>query len=123
VNHSLYGEVRVNVPIGIAYKERIAEAREVLLPAASAVAGVLSDPAPDVVARGLGDSSVNLEVRVWTDDPSQERRLFFEVLEASKVALDQADIQIPFPHLQLFVDDVSDNVWAGASRLAGPRTG
>jgi small conductance mechanosensitive channel len=123
VNHSLYGEVRVNVPIGIAYKERIAEAREVLLPAASAVAGVLSDPAPDVVARGLGDSSVNLEVRVWTDDPSQERRLVFEVLEASKVALDQADIQIPFPHLQLFVDDVSDNVWAGASRLAGPRTG
>jgi small conductance mechanosensitive channel len=123
VNHSLYGEVRVNVPIGIAYKERIAEAREVLLPAASAVAGVLSDPAPDVVARGLGDSSVNLEVRVWTDDPSQERRLFFEVLEASKVALDQADIQIPFPHLQLFVDNVSDNVWAGASRLAGPRTG
>jgi small conductance mechanosensitive channel len=123
VNHSLYGEVRVNVPIGIAYKERIAEARKVLLPAASAVSGVLADPAPDVVARGLGDSSVDLEVRVWTDDPSQERRLQVEVLEASKMALDQAGIQIPFPHLQLFVDEVSDDVWAGASRLAGPRTG
>jgi small conductance mechanosensitive channel len=123
VNHSLYGEVRVNVPIGIAYKERIAEARKVLLPAASAVVGVLADPAPDVVARGLGDSSVDLEVRVWTDDPSQERRLQVEVLEASKMALDQAGIQLPFPHLQLFVDEVSDDVWAGASRLAGPRTG
>ncbi len=123
VNHSLYGEVRVNVPIGIAYKERIAEARKVLLPAASAVSGVLAEPAPDVVARGLGDSSVNLEVRVWTDDPSQERRILFEVLEVSKVALDDAGIQIPFPHLQLFVDEVSDDVWAGASRLAGPRTG
>jgi hypothetical protein len=39
------------------------------------------------------------------------------------MALDQAGIQIPFPHLQLFVDEVSDDVWAGASRLAGPRTG
>jgi small conductance mechanosensitive channel len=123
VNHSLYGEVRVNVPSGIAYKERIAEARKVLLPAARAVSGVLADPAPQVVALSLGDSSVNLEVRVWTDDPAQERRLHFEVLEASKVALDEAGIQIPFPHLQLFVDEVSDNVWDGASRLAGPRAG
>lgn len=117
VNHSLYGEVRVNVPVGIAYKERIAEARRVLLPVAQAVRGVLTYPAPEVVATELGNSSVNLEVRVWTDDPAQERRLHFEVVEASKVALDEAGIQIPFPHLQLFVDDVSDRVWAGAARL------
>lgn len=122
VNHSLYGEVRVNVPVGIAYKERIAEARTVLLPAAMTVPGVLEQPAADVVARGLGDSSVNLEIRVWTDDPSQERRIFVEVLEASKAALDQAGIQIPYPHLQLFVDEVSDRVWAGASQLAGRGT-
>jgi small conductance mechanosensitive channel len=120
VNHSLYGEVRVNVPVGIAYKERIAEARDVLLPAARAVDGVLDTPPPEVVALGLGGSSVELEVRVWTDDPAQEKRLFFQVLEASKVALDEAGIQIPFPHLQLLVDDVSDRVWAGASRLSGP---
>ncbi|HTK55371.1 MAG TPA: mechanosensitive ion channel domain-containing protein [Gemmatimonadales bacterium] len=44
VNHSLYGEVRVNVPVGIAYREKIAEARRVLLPAARGVAGVLGDP-------------------------------------------------------------------------------
>jgi small conductance mechanosensitive channel len=46
VNHSLYGAVRVNVPVGIAYKERIAEAREVLLAAARSVAGVLEAPHP-----------------------------------------------------------------------------
>lgn len=117
VNHSLYGEVRVNVPVAIAYKERISEARRVLLPVAQEAAGVLRTPAPAVVATELGDSSVNLEVRVWTDDPSQERRIHAEVLEACKVALDEAGIQIPFPHLQLFVDDVSDRVWAGAAGL------
>ena len=117
VNHSLYGAVRVNVPVGIAYKERIAEARDVLLPAARSVAGVLETPAPQVVVCELGDSSVNLEVRVWTDDPAHERRLLFEVLEASKTALDSAGIQIPFPHLQLLVEGVSDGVWASAARL------
>jgi hypothetical protein len=39
------------------------------------------------------------------------------VLEASKTALDSAGIQIPFPHLQLLVEGVSDGVWAGAARL------
>ncbi|HEX3236020.1 MAG TPA: mechanosensitive ion channel family protein [Gemmatimonadales bacterium] len=71
VNHSLYGEVRVNVPVGIAYREKIAEARRVLLPVARGVAGVLGSPGPTVVATELGDSSVRLEVRVWTDDPSR----------------------------------------------------
>ncbi len=70
-----------------------------------------------MVATALGDSSVDLEVRVWTGDPALERRLYLQVLEASKAALDEAGIQIPFPHLQLFVDDVSDKVWAGASRV------
>jgi small conductance mechanosensitive channel len=117
VNHSLYGEVRVNVPVGIAYKERIADARRVLLPVAQAIPGVLAVPPTEVVATALGESSVHLEVRVWTDDPALERRLFFQVLEASKAALDEAGIQIPFPHLQLLLDDVSDRVWAGASRM------
>ncbi len=117
VNHSLYGEVRVNVPLGIAYKEKIGDARRVLLPVAAGITGVLSTPPPEVVATALGDSSVNLEVRIWIDNPALERRVFFQLLEASKVALDDAGIQIPFPHLQLVMDDVSERVWAGAARL------
>jgi small-conductance mechanosensitive channel len=69
------------------------------------------------VATGLGDSSVNLEVRVWVDDAAHERRVFLQVLEASKVALDEAGIEIPFPHLQLFVDNVRKRVWKGAATI------
>jgi small-conductance mechanosensitive channel len=36
--------------------------------------------------------------------------VYFTVLEASKLALDAAGIQIPFPHLQLFWDEVEDRV-------------
>lgn len=117
VNHSMYGEIRVNVPLGIAYKESIAAAREVLLPAIAKVPGVLSAPAPEVVAVGLGDSSVNLQARVWIREAAQERPVSFAVLEASKVALDKAGIEIPFPHLQLFVEDVREPALTKLAKL------
>jgi small-conductance mechanosensitive channel len=117
VNHSMYGELRVNVAIGIAYKERIAEARAVLLPAIAQVPGVLATPQPDVVALELGNSSVNLQARVWIADAAQERPVSFEVLEACKVALDEAGIEIPFPHLQLFIEDVREQALQGLATL------
>lgn len=117
INHSMFGETRINVPVGIAYKEDIREARRVLLDAIEGIDGVEEEPPPAVVVRELGDSSVNLELRVWIRDSSQERPIFFVVLEAAKLALDAAGIQIPFPHLQLFVDEVEERVWERAQRL------
>jgi small conductance mechanosensitive channel len=119
VNHSMYGETRVNVPIGIAYKEQIAQARDVLLAAVSGLQGVMSKPEPTIVVIELDSSSVNLLVRVWIDDACDERPVFHSVMEASKVALDKAGIEIPYPHLQLFVDDVRDKVWAKAAAFPG----
>ncbi len=119
INHSMYGETRINVPLGIAYKEDIPEARQVLLEAARSITNVAKDPEPAVVVTELGNSSVNLEVRVWVRDASYEKPVFVEVIEACKLALDKAGIQIPFPHLQLFVDEVKEPVWRAATRLAG----
>ncbi len=117
VNHSLYGELRVNVPIGIAYKERIAEARRVLLPALARVPSVLQDPPPEVVASALGSSSVDLQARVWIADAAHERPVSFAVLEACKEALDEAGIEIPFPHLQLFIEDIRERALQGLAGL------
>lgn len=109
-NFSQHGELRVEVIVGIAYKENIAQAREVILAAVKQIKDVLAEPAPDVVVDELADSSVNLKVRAWIADAGNQRPTQFRLLEASKVALDEAGIQIPFPHLQLFVDDVHDQV-------------
>jgi small-conductance mechanosensitive channel len=81
------------------------------------VEGVLPVPAPDVVAESLGDSSVNLLVRVWIDDASEERPIFYRVMEASKAALDQAGIEIPYPHLQLFIEDIREPALGKVARL------
>lgn len=110
-NHSKHGELRIDVPLGIAYKESIDAAREVILAAVPSIDGVLDSPPPDVVAAGLGDSSQDLTIRVWIEHADAEQRVFFAVVEEAKRALDAAGIQIPFPHLQLFVDQVEDRVW------------
>jgi small-conductance mechanosensitive channel len=120
VNHSKNGETRVDVPIGIAYKEDIRRARDVMLRAVRAVDFVLLEPAPDVIVASLGNSSIDLLVRVWIDDAASERAVEAGVLEHCKIALDQAGIQIPFPHLQLFVDTVEERVWERLSALRPP---
>ncbi len=119
VNHSMYGESRVSVPIGIAYKESIDDAREAILGAVRGLEGVLELPPPTVVVDALGDSSVNLAVRVWVGEAASEMPVRFRVVEASKKALDAAGIEIPFPHLQLFVDDVKERVWERLDRSRG----
>ncbi len=117
-NFSKHGEVRVDAVVGIAYKEDIGKAREVLLEAVKSVDHVLDEPAPDVVVDELGGSSVNLKVRVWIESADKRRGTYFNVTEAAKLALDEAGIEIPFPHLQLFVDTVEERVWDGAKSVA-----
>ena len=118
-NDSKHGELRLDVPIGIAYKEDTIAAREVLLAAAGMIDGVLAIPAPSVVVVACADSSVNLLVRVWITDASHRQHVNFAVMEAGKRALDAAGIQIPYPHLQLFWDDVEDRVVQKLQALGG----
>jgi small conductance mechanosensitive channel len=108
INHSKNGATRVVVKLGIAYKEDIAKARKVLLSAIVGHAKILDEPSADLVVMALDSSSINLELRFWTDDFSAEDPLVSQILEISKEALDQAGIEIPFPHLQLFIDEIRD---------------
>lgn len=111
VNLSAGGPLRVNVPLGIAYKENAEEARKVMLPVIAGHRKVLQGPGlePRVLMDALGASSVDLRLQFWIAplDIATQPRVSAEILEGCKVALDEAGIQIPFPHLQLFVDDAS----------------
>jgi small conductance mechanosensitive channel len=110
INHSKDGMMRVNLPIGIAFKESVPEARKVLLNTVSSFNYVLKDPAPDVVLAKVNDSSIDLLVRVWIEDAKDEKDVFFGGLEACKLALDEAGIQIPFPHRQVFIEKIDKSL-------------
>ncbi len=116
-NYSKQGAMRIDVPLGIAYKEDLAQAREVLLKAVTDIPDLSPHQESAVVFTELGDSSVNLEIRVWVEDGKDKPAVYVAVIEAAKLALDAARIQIPFPHLQLFVDDVEERVWEGMAGL------
>lgn len=103
-NHSTNPVNRLTVKVGIAYKESIDDARRALLALIGDDPRICKDPAPRVVVAECGDSSVNLLFQFWIEDESLERTMGYEFTEKAKTALDQAGIQIPFPHMQLILE-------------------
>ncbi len=105
INHTILGIVRVEVPFGIAYKEYPQAARDVVLKLVEGDGRLHPDYKPSVVVTKLNDSSVDMALRVYLTNPKLEVPVKLEYVEKIREALREADIEIPFPHLQLFVDE------------------
>ena len=86
---------RADINLGIDYSSDIKQARDVLLKIA-ADPRVLVEPAPVVFVTGLGDSAVNLSLRVWVATPDFWP-VTFDFIELAKERLTEAGIGIPFP--------------------------
>jgi small conductance mechanosensitive channel len=104
VNYTMTPNSRIKVPIGIAYKEDMQRARNIMLETVKGDDRILLDPAPNVIVTDLGASSVNMQLRFWTEDPMLKFSLMWEYTEKCKQAMDRAGIEIPFPHMQLFLE-------------------
>lgn len=91
---------RVDVGVGVAYTADIDRTREALLRVATEVEGRLPEQDPVVYLSGLGASSVDWVIRVWTNTGD-----FWAVKErltrSVKYALDEAGIGIPFPQMDV----------------------
>lgn len=97
VNYTAEGKIRVDTMVGIGYDEDIKKAKDVLMEVLTSNPKVLQDPAPSVNVANLGDSSVDLAVRPFCK-PEDYWDVFFATVEGSKLALDTAGIEIPYPH-------------------------
>jgi small conductance mechanosensitive channel len=105
INHTKRNVLRVDINFGIAYKEYPEEARQVVLPLTEDDDRIFSEPSPTVVVTAMNDSSVDMVLRFYIRDPSQEVPIRWEYTEKVREALREADIEIPFPHQQLFLDE------------------
>lgn len=96
-------ERRMDIVVGISYKADLKKAKEVLETVLREDEAVLKDMDMLVFVNELGSSSVNLGVRCWfrQEDfwPGKWR-----VTENCKLALDAADIEIPYNQLDVHVD-------------------
>ena len=102
VNHS-HHEIRgVDMRFGIAYDENIDAARTVINKVLDAHPHILNDPKPFVEVETLNNSSVDFLVR-----PFCHGEHYFDILysvpEQVKKALDDANIEIPFPHRKVIL--------------------
>jgi small-conductance mechanosensitive channel len=61
--------VRLEVPVGIDYAADLEKARDLMLETAAATDRILKDPEPACLLMSFGDNAVNLELRVWINDP------------------------------------------------------
>ncbi|MCD6186471.1 MAG: mechanosensitive ion channel family protein [Deltaproteobacteria bacterium] len=98
VNYTIItSKIRVRINVGVAYDSDIKKTRKVLLMVADAVPWVAKEPEPKVVVRNFGDSSVDLQLRVWIDDARKRMDTISYITDKIKDAFEEHDIEIPFP--------------------------
>lgn len=98
---------RLDLKIGIAYKENIEKVKTILQQVASDNPLSLEEPKPVYIFQGFEDSSLSLQFSVWV-----KRENFLElknsIYEQIKIAFDKQEIEIPFPHISLYAGSATE---------------
>ncbi|MDA1090890.1 MAG: mechanosensitive ion channel [Proteobacteria bacterium] len=96
--------VRLRLPIGISYDADVTKAMKIAIEAASAVNRVLVEPAPACLLVGFGDSAINLELRVWINDPRNGlSNVKSEILLVVWQEFGDNGVGFPFPQRDLHI--------------------
>ena len=101
-------EIRVDCDVGTDYPADIDETREVLLQAARQVEDRIDEKGEQAALVELGGSSINWQVRIWAT-PDNYFRLKQELTRQVKYHLDDAGIGIPYPQMDVHLDQVEEN--------------
>lgn len=102
-NYSAKPTRRIDLVIGVGYNADLKLTKQILNDVVSSHALVLKDQAITIDVIELADSSVNFVVRPWVKT-SDYWPVHFDLLEAIKIELDKAGIEIPFPQLSVHVN-------------------
>jgi small-conductance mechanosensitive channel len=108
---------RVDLPVGVAYGTDIERVLSLLVNVAQSHPEVLRDPEPVAVFQGFGDSSLNFELRFWSPHIQIHLRLKNEIAVAIAKALEEAEIEIPFPQRDLHIKEVNASAKEGKEML------
>ncbi|MDH5612286.1 MAG: mechanosensitive ion channel [Gammaproteobacteria bacterium] len=94
--------VRLRVPVGVSYNADVRLAMKLCVEAALATPRILKNPEPRCLLKGFGDSSVDLELRVWINDPPNGRsNVLSDVLLGVWDRFHEHGIEIPYPQRDL----------------------
>ena len=93
---------RMDLCVGISYSADIGQALQVLMNLAEKEDRILKTPAPEAIVYSLGDSSVNLILRIWVNT-ADYWPVRYQMTKRMKESLDQNGIEIPFPQVDVHI--------------------
>jgi potassium efflux system protein len=88
---------RIDLPLGVNYGAEPKKVMRLLEELASAHTDILRDPSPQCLFLGYGDSSINFELRAWTDKFDVWPRVRSDLAAAIYDAVIEAGMTFPFP--------------------------
>jgi small-conductance mechanosensitive channel len=109
--------VRLRMPFGVSYDSDPHAAIAVAVEAAQAVERVLKYPEPTCLLTGFGDSAINLELRIWINDPENgvgnvKSQVFLKLWDGLKAG----GIAIPYPQHDVHLDGPVEIKFADGTR-------
>lgn len=95
-NYSVNDTRRIDLVVGVSYKDDLDRVRKVLQDLIDAEDRILPEPATTIAVSELADSSVNFVLRPWVATPDYWA-VRFSLTEAIKKRFDAEGISIPYP--------------------------
>lgn len=90
--------VRRRIPVQVAYESDVRQAMQLMVDAANEESRVLRKPEPRTLMRGFGDNGVDLELRMWIDDPQNGvSNVASEVMLRIWDKFNEAGVEFPYP--------------------------
>jgi len=100
-----YGDprIRLDIEVGVSYRSDLDLVLKSLKDVALENPNVLKDPEPDVLLREFGESSWNMRLRLWIDNPTGHHQIRSDINCAIVRRFRENGIEIPFPQRDLNV--------------------
>ncbi|MDH4228987.1 MAG: mechanosensitive ion channel [Nitrospirota bacterium] len=101
-------DVRLRVPVGVAYTADVRRAMQLMRDAATESPRTLAEPPINVLVTGFGDNAVELELRVWINDPegglgNVTSDIYLRIWDKFRLH----GIEIPFPQRDVHIRSAS----------------
>ena len=114
VNYTIIStKIRVRINIGVSYDADIEKAKELINHVAGSLAWVSKDPPPKVVVKNFGESSVDLQLRVWIDDARKRMDTISCITDKIKETFAKNGIEIPYPKRDISIINKSQREAGG----------
>ncbi len=113
--------VRLKAPVQISYDDDPEQAMALLVEVANSKPRVLKDPKPVARLMSFGDNGIDLELRVWIEDPEDGvNNIRSDLNVGIWRAFKAAGITIPYPQRDLYIKSAPASLMNGSERKTRP---